>query len=45
MEIKAKGAIYDMKLKKLDSQSRSVTHEGKCKLVPQMRNAHTRARE
>ena len=34
-----------MELKRLDFESRSMRHEGETKLVPQMRNAHTRARQ
>ena len=46
----AKGAISDMELKKLeilklDFESRGVSHVGKRKLVPQMRDADTRAFE
>ena len=43
MRIKANGAIYDIKSKKCDFQSLGVSHEEKRKVVPQMRNAHTRA--
>ena len=45
MQTKAKGAIYEMELKKLHFESLGMTHEGKQKLIPQMWNAHTRARE
>ena len=45
MQIEAKGAIYDMEWKKLDFETWDVRHEGKSKLMPQIRNSHTRARE
>ena len=45
MRIQANGEIYDMEFKKLDFENWGVRHEGKRKLVPQMRNAHTRACE
>ena len=40
MRMEAKGAIYDIKSKKLDFETHGVRYEGKSKLVPQ-----TRARE
>ena len=45
MQIEAKGANYDMQSKKLDFETWDVRHEGKRKLVPQMTNSHTRARD
>ena len=45
MRIDANGAIYDIKSKKYDFESRAMRHEGERKLVPEMRNAHTRACE
>ena len=45
MQIDAKEAKYDMEWKKLDFETRDVRHEGNNKLVPQIRNSHTRARE
>ena len=45
MRIEATRAIYDMELKKLDFETLGMRHDGKIKLMPQMRNAHIRARE
>ena len=45
MQIEAKGATYDMQSKKIDFETWDVRHEGKRKLVPQMTNSHTRARD
>ena len=45
MRFEAKGAIYGMELKKLDFQARGTRQKGKSKLVPQIRNSHTRARK
>ena len=44
MPIDANGINYDMELKKLDFKILGERDEGKRKLVPRMRNAHTRAR-
>ena len=41
MQIKRNRAIYDMELRELDFESLDVRHEGKGKLVPQMRSTHT----
>ena len=41
--IEANGAIYDIKSKKCDFESWGVRHERKRKLVPRMRNTHSRA--
>ena len=43
MQIEAHGATYNMDPKILDFESLGVRHEGKIKLVPQMRNTHTSA--
>ena len=45
MQIKANGAVSIMELKKLDFENWGVRHEGKSKVVPQIRNTHIRARE
>ena len=45
MRFEANREIYDVKSKKCDFESRGVRHEGKSKLVPQIRNAHVRACE
>ena len=45
MQFEDKGIVYGMEWKKLDFETRGVTYEGKSKLVPQMRNAQTRARK
>ena len=45
MQIKDKGTLYGMESRKLDFETHRVRYEGKIKLVPQMRNAQTRARE
>ena len=39
IRIEANGAIYDIKYKKCDVESRAVRHEEGSKLVPQMRIA------
>ena len=43
--MKDKRAIFDMDLKILHFETRDVRYEGKNKLVPQMRNIHTRSCE
>ena len=45
MVIEAVGATYDMQLKKLNFEMQGVRHEGKTKLVPQIRNVDTTRRE
>ena len=40
MPIEVKGVIYDLKLKKIDFETRGMWYKGKSTLVPQMRNAH-----
>ena len=45
MRIKPKGEIYDMELKKLDFETRGVSHDGNSIVVMQITKAHTRAHE
>ena len=45
MKIEANGGFYDINCRKYALESWAVRHEGKSKLVPQMRNAQIRACE